>query len=537
LGRSFISDAQITEEKLLSFIEDGQHDTTRVRGYVELAKTYRIGTPEKAVFYIDRAERLIDKKLKEGAAHRNFYLNELTKVYNVSGVIYRNFGNYPEALRKYKKALKLLESVDNEMVLSSALFNVGLLNNVIGNPEEALGYLERSLEVRKKNKENLGRINCYREIGRAHFDMGNYTKAIENLDRSIDICYSSKNLQKVFKSHNYLAEVYMAIKRYDVLSDSLYNAMEILNQKPDAYAKEHYRISIPLARVLFAKGEVQKGLDIIDQSIAVTRKINSLSRLSKLYKAAAEGNSITANYAQANYWFNEKMLLDSVMDANSNTAEIARIEMNYLFNRQHEADSLKLINEAEISKLKLKQKSAAIEKSQLNITFLIVAIVLLSVLGFFIYRNYRLKRKALSLKEKDVENLSLKIKRESDWIDELVTLNDKIKKNQVDDTPQEIQKLVNTMRDNLVVDKHRQVQAKNIEVVSNEFRDKLKSRYPDLTKTELEMCELIRLELSNSEISRVRNISQNSARMARYRLKKKLNLEDDQTVFDVLKDV
>ena len=93
------------------------------------------------------------------------------------------------------------------------------------------------------------------------------------------------------------------------------------------------------------------------------------------------------------------------------------------------------------------------------------------------------------------------------------------------------------MRDNLVVDRHRQVRAKNIEVISNEFREKFKSRFPDLTKTEIEMCELIRLELSNSEISRVRNISQNSARMARYRLKKKLKLQENQTVFDALKEI
>ena len=163
--------------------------------------------------------------------------------------------------------------------------------------------------------------------------------------------------------------------------------------------------------------------------------------------------------------------------------------------------------------------------------------ILLAVIGFFVYRNYRLKRKALELKERDVESLSLKIKRESDWIDKLIELNDKVKKNQVENISEKIQDLVNSMRDNLVVDKHRQVRAKNIEVVTNEFREKLKAQFPNLTKTEIEICELIRLELSNSEISRIRNISQNSARMARYRLKKKLDLQENQTVFDALKEI
>jgi hypothetical protein len=223
--------------------------------------------------------------------------------------------------------------------------------------------------------------------------------------------------------------------------------------------------------------------------------------------------------------------------ANSNTADAVRIEMNYLFKKKRTADSLKLVNEKEISRLKLDQKNTAIRAGSFKVIGLSIGIVLVAVLGFFVYRNYRLKRKALELKQKDIESLSLKIKRESDWIDNLIDLNDKIKKNQVDNTSEKIQELVNTMRDNLVIDKHRQVRAKNIDVVTNEFRDKLKSRYPDLTKTEIEMCELIRLELSNSEISRVRNISQNSARMARYRLKKKLKLGENQTLFDVLKEI
>lgn len=204
---------------------------------------------------------------------------------------------------------------------------------------------------------------------------------------------------------------------------------------------------------------------------------------------------------------------------------------------QHVIDSLNHLHDTEISRLNTDQQEADAKAVNQRAIGLSIGLILLAVIGFFVYRNYRLKRRALEIRLKDVERLSLKIKRESDWIDNLIELNDKIKKNQVDNVSEKIQELVDSMRDNLVVDKHRQVRAKNIEVISNEFREKLKSRYPDLTKTEIEMCELIRLELSNSEISRVRNISQNSARMARYRLKKKLNLQENQTVFDALKEI
>lgn len=525
------------EETLFKYIEEESHDTLKVVGYVELAKKYRSKEPARAIFYMDKAEKLITKKLDSGSNDQDFYLNQLTKVYNVSGVIYRNFGNYPEAYSNYQKALDLLETVDNKVVYSSTLFNIGRLNDFMGKPREALEYFKKSLDVRLVTGEKLGLSNCYREIGKINYDLGNYDEALKNLEMSIEIGQSSGDTERVMKAYYRMGDVFLTIKRYDLARDTLSSGLVILNNSEQNLSGYHHSLSIRLANSLYNLGEIDEGLGVITKSIAETRRINDLKGLSKLYKMAAEGYRKKNDLSRANRWLLQRVEVDSLINANSNTAEIVRIEMNYLFQKQHVADSLALVNETKISELKLNEKNAAIESSRARIVFLLIATVLLATIGFFIYRNYRLKRNALKLKEKDVENLALKIKRESDWIDNLVSLNDRIKENKVKNTSEEIQKLVNSMRDNLVVDKHRQVQAKNIEVVTNEFREKLKLRFPDLTKTEIEMCELIRLELSNSEISRVRNISQNSARMARYRLKKKLNLEEGQTVFDALKEI
>ena len=525
------------EETLLKYIEEESHDTLKVVGYVELAKKYRSKEPARAIFYMDKAEKLITKKLDSGSNDQDFYLNQLTKVYNVSGVIYRNFGNYPEAYSNYQKALDLLETVDNKVVYSSTLFNIGRLSDFMGKPREALEYFKKSLDVRLVTGEKLGLSNCYREIGKINYDLGNYDEALKNLEMSIEIGQSSGDTERVMKAYYRMGDVFLTIKRYDLARDTLSSGLVILNNSEQNLSGYHHSLSTRLANSLYNLGEIDEGLGVITKSIAETRRINDLKGLSKLYKMAAEGYRKKNDLSRANRWLLQRVEVDSLINANSNTAEIVRIEMNYLFQKQHVADSLALVNETKISELKLNEKNAAIESSRARIVFLLIATVLLATIGFFIYRNYRLKRNALKLKEKDVENLALKIKRESDWIDNLVSLNDRIKENKVKNTSEEIQKLVNSMRDNLVVDKHRQVQAKNIEVVTNEFREKLKLRFPDLTKTEIEMCELIRLELSNSEISRVRNISQNSARMARYRLKKKLNLEEGQTVFDALKEI
>ena len=48
--------------------------------------------------------------------------------------------------------------------------------------------------------------------------------------------------------------------------------------------------------------------------------------------------------------------------------------------------------------------------------------------------------------------------------------------------------------------------------------------YPNLTKTEREVCALLRLNLSIKEISSIRNATTDSVKASRYRIRKKLEV-------------
>ena len=74
----------------------------------------------------------------------------------------------------------------------------------------------------------------------------------------------------------------------------------------------------------------------------------------------------------------------------------------------------------------------------------------------------------------------------------------------------------------------------NIEQVNQEFFEKLLQKFPDLTKTEKELCGLIRLNLSSKEISNVRGVSPNSVKVGKHRLRKKLNLDPEDDVYAYL---
>ena len=71
------------------------------------------------------------------------------------------------------------------------------------------------------------------------------------------------------------------------------------------------------------------------------------------------------------------------------------------------------------------------------------------------------------------------------------------------------------------------------EQINTTFFKKLKEINPELTTHDLRLCALIKLNLNIKETAAVLNLSPNSIKSARYKLRKRLNLktEDDLSVF------
>lgn len=63
--------------------------------------------------------------------------------------------------------------------------------------------------------------------------------------------------------------------------------------------------------------------------------------------------------------------------------------------------------------------------------------------------------------------------------------------------------------------------------VHEDFLNKLKEDYPELTPNEIKLCAYLRMNISSKEIASLMNISVRGVEISRYRLRKKLNLGSD----------
>ncbi|MBS1565963.1 MAG: transcriptional regulator, partial [Bacteroidetes bacterium] len=70
--------------------------------------------------------------------------------------------------------------------------------------------------------------------------------------------------------------------------------------------------------------------------------------------------------------------------------------------------------------------------------------------------------------------------------------------------------------------------------VHSDYLSVLKTRFPSLSATDLKLCAYLRLNLSSKEISQLMNISVRGVEIARYRLRKKLQLPTDENLADFL---
>ncbi|HLZ85727.1 MAG TPA: triple tyrosine motif-containing protein, partial [Puia sp.] len=70
--------------------------------------------------------------------------------------------------------------------------------------------------------------------------------------------------------------------------------------------------------------------------------------------------------------------------------------------------------------------------------------------------------------------------------------------------------------------------------VHNNFLGTLKTKYPQLSPTDLKLCAYLRLNLSSKEIAQLLNISLKGVEVSRYRLRKKLGLATEVNLTDFL---
>jgi tetratricopeptide (TPR) repeat protein len=136
----------------------------------------------------------------------------LGKAHMQLGNVFKEEGNYNEALRFYNQALVYFEAAGNRVYIASVFHLVGIVFEKQGKYANALNYLNRSVEIRKEFGYQGAFYPSYRAIAQVYRKTGNLKLAYQYLEMYSDFSDSAKTVEVSSKIAE-ISELYRAEQR------------------------------------------------------------------------------------------------------------------------------------------------------------------------------------------------------------------------------------------------------------------------------------------------------------------------------------
>jgi Flp pilus assembly protein TadD len=478
------------------------------------------GNPSKALEYYTQAEVLAKN------------LNLQDKLYVVAmdiGNIYSNFSNYGEALGYYRKALVIAEKSEDIDKLPRVLTNIGVLYNNENDVKKALEYYMRadSLVVAKKlvSTRPLIAIN----IAVIYIEIENTKEARKYLLEVKDTPKSDyvENLWKINYAKTLAAEGQLSEAEKMVLaiiddvekkkSDGCYTC--ITGVLSDIYDRQdRLDLAISYAKKGLASAEMIDKIEIYDQLYALYFKKKEFD-ISRKYK-------------------------DSVFYAKDSLTVLMNTGL-------YESNKVKMKVQEYRNELEASQAKQSAERK-----LFIIGIVFCILLFLFIYRGLRNKiikqkqEKIIAEKQQkiftlELDNLKNNIAEKNRTLSAkalyLSGRNELIEEviNALGQLPQitrnkEVFEYMKTLKSYLKTDAEWEDFITYFEQVNPEFLKTLKTKYSDLSTSDIRFICYVFMNLDTREIGNIFNITYNASRKRKIRIKEKMGIDNDDSLYEYL---
>lgn len=532
---------------------------------------YYLGKFDSTAFYWNRSMRLLESVGGK----------PLADAYNNMGVIYQQTGKSDSCYLYYNRALKLRKQLHDTLGVASSYVNLGSLQRSMGNYEIAQEYNFKALELYEALNLSDKVGDVYNSIGLVYLSIRNYSESLKYLELSLEIKLRSGNARGIGNTLNNLASAYEGLEDWQHAEDYYLQAEAIFLELGDK--RMLAAIAGNLGVIYRKQGLNEKAIENYLQAAEGFEKLRDLNGLATVYsnlgslyylekeyksaeesflnaldyahaieslpieKTACEGLANTyvklEDYKNALYYNEQYVALNDSIFSVTTAEKIAELQERYEFEKK----SRKII-ELENASL---ENEKTLQQNQFIIWLVSVGGISLLVVLLLALNRFKLKRRVLFVekeryrlagelkqKEIDLKNRELtgyagSILQKSKFMQDVLTRLEKLELSsneailQAEGMKREIRSAIDDQDD---WDKFKL----HFEQVHPQFFEALKADFPALTVNDLKHCAYIRMNLSVKEVANLMNISPKSAKMNRYRLKKKLNLEESRSLTEFI---
>jgi len=524
---------------------------------------------------LDSAVYWYKRGLEESEALGNE--NEAAYCAGSLGGVYSSMGRNREALEQFQKALdyrvqvndtsgilyilmrRAWMQVDSEQMdgamqdcvsvlkyaeASKDHFNVGRIYGCMSVIFEKQKQLEKAIEYQALSSAKYKEVN-YEEGAVANKvnmaiimkDLGRYEEAFALYDEAL-VFFRETNLVfgilSVFTNRAVAANRSGDHKRALVESDSAlkYAIPFKLNVAQSDNFNEKGIAYLALGDLEKALSFSQKAIDLLDSSSkSLEKRKNAEKTLSKIYGEQGDYKNALVHYKTF------ALLKDSIFESKRSN-QMLRLEEQYESQKkQSQIEALNAARELEDTKKKAVQ-------------FGLIGVVLLS--GVILNREYQRRKKVRALhvselslaesertrlqdqlhfKNKELTAQALHIAQKNELFNSIKTELEEAKRGDEGDFARGMMHKINL---DSQIDRNWDQFIQMFTETNTDFLQTISTRFPDVSKNELRLCALIKMNLTNKEIGTVLNISDDGVKKARYRLRKKMKLETNDSLEQVI---
>ncbi|MFP4664900.1 MAG: tetratricopeptide repeat protein [Bacteroidales bacterium] len=146
-------------------------------------------------------------------------------------------------------------------------------------------------------------------------------------------------------------------------------------------------------------------------------------------------------------------------------------------------------------------------------------------------------RNEIGFKDRELEGFALNITHKNKMLEDIKEKLNALKEKRDGVDSKKLRDLKYMIDQFLQNDKELEDFHKQVEILQQNFLYVLKEEYPYLNENETRLCVLLRLGISSKDIALMRNVSEKSVHMARYRLRKKMGLDSNTNLVEYLKNI
>ena len=522
-----------------------ENDSLKPLLFLEYAKNYYLtGEFLKALDFsaqlkefADLEEDRIIAEAEKGKPRSGKILN-VTNAYTVIGEIYRKIGDYEKALEYGLKSKEIAELLGMQEAVANNYNNIGIIFKEQGDLKGAKEYYLKALELNKKLAREFNIGSNYNNMGLIYRNTRQYDSALFCFQKALNYVKSGYAIATIYSN---IGAIHYDLKAFD--SAQYYHQNALVIQEEHGFKEQ---MSLSMINLAGVRREMKR----YDESIGLALEAYNINEQEKNYDLLNSAALVLANayedkkdFENSLFYFRKhKQYHDSVYNEKKRK-EIVGHQLKFETMEKEKENEL-LRNQSELQEARI--------SAQFIIGIILVAVLLLSVWVFYLtFKRNKIKQelvnqrleneqnekryleKELTFKNQELVNFALQIVEKNDFMTEVSKEIDKLSKNGANGH-EKVKELSKKLKANYIINKHQKEFDAHVNSVYESFYNKLDDKYPDLTQNEKRLAALLRLKLSSKEISSITGISSKSVDMSRYRLRKKLGLDTEDNLIEVL---